>query len=148
MVFSQLFHALTNNLGGMKRLNRWLNSQNNHMPIFGYIVLPYSKTRVAIPPKNTQVIFGRDIGNVLEELDEVQQIISREKFIEVVEKIDSSKTFYIPKPLMSRYPITIEEIKNGLMCSHCYQSITLERSCPICSNSTRYCKKEAIEDWF
>jgi len=115
------------------------------MPIFGYIVLPYSKTRVAIPPKNTQVIFGRDIGNVLEELDEVQQIISREKFIEIIEKIDSSKTFFIPKPLMTRYPIKLEEIKNGLMCSHCYQSITFEKSCPNVETRQETAKKKQLK---
>ncbi|MFX3675290.1 MAG: nuclease-related domain-containing protein [Paenisporosarcina sp.] len=131
----------------MKRLKRWFDKNNIHLPIFGFIVLPYSKTRVVIPPKETKIIFGRDIGNVLEELDAVQPIISREKFDEIVELMNNSQTFYIPKPLMVRYPIKDEDVKYGLMCSHCYQTIKGEKFCPNCRASTRNCKKEAIEDW-
>lgn len=131
----------------MKRLQYWFKQNNIHLPIFGFIVLHYSKTRVVIPPKTTKVLFGRDIGNTLEELDEVKPIISREKFEEIIGQINSRKTFYIPKPLMIRYPIKIEEIRCGLMCSHCYHTVTRERRCPKCHRSTRNCKKEAIEDW-
>lgn len=132
----------------MKRLGIWLERYDISLPIVGFIVLPYSKTRVILPPKLAKIVMGCDICSYIEELNENQPIISREKFDELKRILRTGQTYFMPAPLATIYTIDYNRIRKGLMCSQCLSVITNEKKCSICKTSTRHCKKEAIEDWF
>ena len=132
----------------VKRLNMWLDKHGVSLPIHSYIVLPYSKTHVALPPKFAKIIMGYDISSYIEELNEKQPIISRETFDKLILMIASNQTSYFPPPLSNRYLIKYEQIRKGLLCSNCFKSIKNEKKCPYCKKPTKLAKKDAIEDWF
>lgn len=132
----------------VKRLNMWFEMHGFSLPIHSYIVLPYSKTHVALPPKFAKIIMGCDISSYIEELNEKQPIISRETFDKLVNLINEYQTSYFPPPLSNRYLIKYDHIRKGLLCSYCFKSIKNEKKCPSCKKSTKLAKKEAVEDWF
>ena len=132
----------------VKRLNMWLEKHGVSLPIHSYIVLPYSKTHVTLPPKFAKIIMGCDISGYTEELNEKQPIISRETFDKLINLINDCQTSYFPAPLSNRYQIKFEQIRKGLMCSYCFKTIRGEKKCPYCKKSTKLAKKEAVEDWF
>ena len=132
----------------VKRLFKWLDMHGILLPIYSYIVPPYSKKYVALPPKFAKIIMGCDISGYIEELNEKQPIISRETFDKLIEKISSSQTSYFPPPLSNRYKIDYHQIRKGLLCSYCFKTIKNEKKCPNCKKSTKFAKKEAVEDWF
>lgn len=132
----------------VKRLNKWLEKYGISLPIHSYIVLPYSKTHVALPPKFAKIIMGCDISSYIEELNEYLPIISRETFDKLVSLINECQTSYFPPPLSYRYPIKYDHIQKGLLCSFCFTTIKEEKKCPSCKKSTKHAKKEAVEDWF
>lgn len=124
---------------------------DNHgisLPLYSYIVLPYSKTHVALPPKFAKIIMGCDISGYIEELNEKQPIISRETFDKLILMIASYQTSYSPPPLSDRYKINYHHIRKGLLCSYCFKSIKNEKKCPYCKKPTKLAKKDAVEDWF
>jgi hypothetical protein len=118
------------------------------LPIHSYIVLPYSKTHVALPPKFAKIIMGCDISSYIEALNEMDPIISRETFDKLSALISEFQTSYFPPPLSDRYMFKYEQIRKGLLCGHCFQQIVDEKKCPSCKKTTKLSKKEAIEDWF
>ena len=132
----------------VKRLINWLDKQGISLPIHSCIVLPYSKTHVALPPKFAKIIMGCDISSYIEELNEKEPIISRETFDKLVNLINEFQTSYFPPPLSNRYKIDYHQIRKGLICSYCFMTIKNEKKCPNCKNSTKLAKKEAVEDWF
>jgi len=132
----------------MKRLRIWLEKYDISLPIVGFIVLPYSKTRVALPPKFAKIVMGCDISSYIEELNENQPIISREKFDELEGIIRDSQTYFMPAPLSNIYTMDYNRIRKGLICRNCYAIITNEKRCSFCNTTTKDCKKDAIEDWF
>lgn len=85
----------------VKRLINWLDKQGISLPIHSCIVLPYSKTHVALPPKFAKIITGCDISSYMEELNENQPIISRETFDKLIGIISSNQISYLPPPLQS-----------------------------------------------
>ena len=132
----------------VKRLYMWLDKHGVSLPIHSYIVLPYSKTHVALPPKFAKIIMGCDISSNIEELNEKEPIISRETFDKLVSLINELQTSYFPPPLSNRYKIDYHQIRKGLICSYCFKSIKNEKKCPYCKKPTKLAKKEAVEDWF
>jgi hypothetical protein len=58
----------------MKRLRKWMDKQDIHLPNVGCIVLPYSKTRVAHPPKFAKIVMGCDISGFIEALMKNKQL--------------------------------------------------------------------------
>lgn len=115
----------------MKRLRTWLDKHNIPLPIVGFIVLPYSKTHVALPPNFAKVIMGCDISTYIEELNEKEPIISREKFQEVTNFLIENQTTFMPVPLSSRYRFEYDRIQKGLLCKKCFRTITNEKKCPV-----------------
>ncbi len=132
----------------VKRLNMWLVKHDVSLPIHSYIVLPYSKTHVTLPPKFAKIIMGCDISSYFEELNEKEPIISRETFDKLILMIASNQTSYFPPPLSNRYLIKYDHIRKGLLYSYCFKSIKNEKKCPNCKKPTKLAKKEAVEDWF
>ncbi len=124
------------------------NVKRLNLPIHSYIVLPYSKTHVALPPKFAKIIMGCDISSYIEELNEREPIISRETFDNLVNLINECQTSYFPPPLSKRYKIDYQQIRKGLICSYSFKMIKNDKKCPNCKKSTKLTKKEAVEDWF
>ena len=64
----------------VKKIYMWLEKHGVSLLIYSYIVLSYSKTHVALPPKFAKIIMGCDISSYIEEVNEKQPIISRGNF--------------------------------------------------------------------
>lgn len=94
----------------IKRLRIFLEKYDISIPIVGFIVLPYSKTRVALPPKFAKIVMGFDISSYIDELNETEPIISREKFDELESNIRASKMHFMPGPLSNIYTIEYNQI--------------------------------------
>lgn len=101
-----------------------------------------------MPPKESKIIMGCDIGSYVEDLFELPIMLSQKKFTQLINKVKQAQTIFPPTPLINIIPIDYSLIKKGLICPKCSLWIDNLFKCPTCKISRKVMITNALEDWF
>jgi len=131
-----------------RRLAYWMKSNQINLPIISFIVLAFSKTHVSLPPKESKIIMGCDIGSYVEDLFELPIMLTEKKFTQLINKVRQAQTRFSPTPMINNIPIDYSLIKKGLLCPKCSLWIDSLYKCPTCKITRKVIITNALEDWF
>ncbi|MEH7303566.1 nuclease-related domain-containing protein [Neobacillus drentensis] len=133
-------------------INDWLWSRNIDIPIFGAIVLAYPKQIVAIPPKDTKILFPRLIPSFLKSIPQHGNKLDHETFNWISAELLKSHQPFIPKPICESYGIPFGDFRTGGRCEACggFGMIKLPRTwcCPQCGAVDHLVHQRTIREWF
>jgi hypothetical protein len=132
----------------IKKLQFLLQTFKVNIPIKSLIVLAYSQTQVALPPKLTKIVMGCDISAELDNYNQLPDTISTVKFHQILNFLISHTHEFIPNPLTQYFSINTSLIRTGLFCPNCLIKMKGQSKCLRCKTPKTLMQKQAIEDWF
>lgn len=133
-------------------LQDWFLSRNISLPIYGAIVLAYSKQRVDLFDTKTPFLFPSAVPNFIRNLPIAPPLLDEETFSTLTNDLVYSHREYIPPPICLTYPEIKSSIKTGVSCPSCdfigMQKYMKGWRCTACGKTSPDAHKQAIRDWF
>ncbi|MBV7505090.1 NERD domain-containing protein [Bacillus sp. sid0103] len=133
-------------------ISDWLRSRDIDLPIFGAVVLAYPKQIVAVPPKNTKILFPRLIPSFIKSLPHQAKKLDHETFQRLSAELLKSHQPFIPKTICETYGIPFSDFRFRIRCEACgeFGMIKLPRTwcCPQCGGHDHLAQQRAIREWF
>lgn len=133
-------------------ISDWLWSRNINLPIFDAVVLAYPTQIVAVPPKNTKILFPRLIPSYLKSIPQHGNKLDLETFNWLSAELLKSHQPFIPKPICETYGIPFGDFRTGGRCDACglFGMIKLPRTwcCPKCGAVDHLVYQRTIREWF
>lgn len=133
-------------------LQDWFHSRNITLPVYGAIVLAYSKQRVELFDTKTPFLFPNAVPNFIRNLPIVSPLLDEETFSALTSDLVKSHREYIPLPICLTYPEIKNKILTGVACPSCnflgMQKYMKGWRCTACGRTSPDAHKQAIRDWF
>jgi len=133
-------------------LSDWLRSRNIKIPLYGAVVLAYPKQIVALPPKNTKILFPNLIPSYLKNIPRQQPKLDLDTFNLLSTELLNSHQMYIPKPICESYHIPFGDFKTGVRCLMCGRSgmVKTPRTwvCTFCDWHDHKAHIRTLREWF
>lgn len=133
-------------------LRDWFRSRNVSLPIYGAVVLAYSKQLIDLFDTNIPFLFPNAVPNYIHRLPTETPLLDDATFIEVVHELVASHREFIPKPICLTYPEIKNKIIAGVACPSCgflgMKKYIKGWRCPACDGTSVDAHRQAIRDWF
>ncbi len=133
-------------------LQDWLHSRNISLPIFGAVVLAYSKTRIQLFETTIPFLFPNAVPTYIRGLSTESPLLDDEEFTEVVHELVTSHREFIPQPITLTYPEIKNKLITGVACPSCgflgMQKYMKGWRCAACDGTSIDAHKQAIREWF
>lgn len=133
-------------------LQDWLHARNIELPIYGAVVLAYSKQRIELLDTSIPFLFPEGVPLHIRNLPMDPQSLDEGTFEALTQELLSSHRVFIPKPICEMFPHLASEFRPGVICPSC-GLFTMEKymggwRCLSCGKKSVDAHKQAIQDWF
>ena len=133
-------------------LQDWFHSKHVALPIYGAIVLAYSKQRIELFDTKTPFLFPNAVPTYIRNLPIDTPLLDDGAFTGLVHELVASHREFIPNPICLTYPEIKNKIITGVACPSCgflgMQKYMKGWRCTACDGTSVDAHKQAIRDWF
>lgn len=133
-------------------LRDWFHSRNISLPIYGAVVLAYSKQRIELLDMTIPFLFPNAVPTYIRNLPTTPQLLGDEVFTRLTSELVASHRTFIPPPICSTYPYLRDEIIPGVACPSCgflgMKKYMKGWRCLACNGTSVDAHKQAIREWF
>ncbi|PLS03427.1 hypothetical protein CVD27_14810 [Neobacillus cucumis] len=130
----------------------WLKYRGLQLPLYGAVVLAYPKQIVAVPPKETKLLFPNLIPSFLKSIPRQDRKLDLDTFQWLSNELLHSHQIYIPKPICESYNIPFSDFKPGVRCLVCRRigMVKTPRTwvCPFCHETDHKAHIRTLREWF
>lgn len=133
-------------------LKDWFHSRNIELPVYGAVVLAYSKQRIELLDKSIPFLFPEGVPMHIRSLPVTPQLLGGKAFEKLASKLLTCHQEYIPQPICEQFPYLASQFRPGVICPFC-ETISMEKRmrdwrCLSCQKTMVNAHKQAIRDWF
>lgn len=133
-------------------LQDWLRARNIELPIYGAVVLAYSKQRIELLDTSIPFLFPEGVPLYIRNLPVTPQLLEENAFEKLTAELLASHQEFIPQPICKMFPYLANDFKSGVVCPSC-QKLSMEKRlrnwrCLSCREISGDAHKQAIRDWF
>lgn len=133
-------------------LKDWLREKNIDLPIYGAVVLAYSKQRIELLDTSIPFLFPEAVPLYVRNLPVTPELLEENVFEKLATELLASHQEFIPRPICEMFPYLANDFRSGVACPSC-QKLTMERRlrnwrCLSCGKISEDAHKQAIRDWF
>lgn len=133
-------------------LRDWFHARNVSLPIYGAVVLAYSKQRIDLFDTPIPFLYPNAVPTYIRHLPTESPLLDDAAFTRLTHDLIVSHREFIPTPICSTYPIIRDKIITGVACPSCgFFGMTKYMKgwrCPACDGTSIDAHKQAIRDWF
>lgn len=133
-------------------LQDWLRLRNVELPIYGAVVLAYTKQRIELMDTSIPFLFPESVPLFVRNLPTTPELLAEETFEKIIKELLIDHAEYIPQPIAKMFPHVANHFRPGVICPSC-EKISMEKRmrswhCLSCGHINKSAHKQAIRDWF
>ncbi|MEK5067413.1 nuclease-related domain-containing protein [Sporosarcina sp. FSL K6-1508] len=133
-------------------LQDWFHSRDISLPVYGAVVLAYSKQRIELFDTTVPFLFPNAIPTYIRHLPTTTPLLDDAAFTRLTDEFIASHREFIPPPICSTYPTIRDKIIQGVACPSCgflgMKKYMKGWRCTECDRTSIDAHKQAIREWF
>jgi len=133
-------------------LRDWFHARHFSLPIYGAIVLAYSKQRIELFDTEIPFLFPKAVPTYIRDLPTDTPLLDDTSFKRLGNELVASHREFIPPPISFTYPDIQNKIITGVACPSCglfgMNKYMKGWRCTGCDGTSPNAHKQAIRDWF
>ncbi|MFJ8065511.1 NERD domain-containing protein [Psychrobacillus sp. NPDC096426] len=133
-------------------LQIWRDQNNWNIPIYTALVFASDKAIIENAPSNKNILFIKNLPLYIQKLNKIPPTLSKEQFRRLIQKLLQKNIRFVEKPLCEKFEINLNELKKGILCSHCgdqlYRLTERKWICSRCGKQDNDPIPQNIEDLF
>lgn len=130
----------------------WLLDRAIHLPVYGCVVLAYTKQRITLPPTEIATLFPRLVPKHVRSILTGNPIVNHDELTSLAERLLNAHKEFAPVPVCVQFNIKPSHIIGGVECPGCNRLGMWKRGkswyCPSCKTLSHDAHRQAILDWF
>ena len=133
-------------------LQIWQDQNDWNLPIYTALVFASDRAIIENAPANKNILFTKNLPLYIQKLNKIPPKLSKNQFRRLTQKVLQRNIRFAEKPLCEKLDINLNELKKGILCSHCGGQLfrLTERKwiCRTCNKQDKDPISRNIEDLF
>ena len=136
----------------MELLRDWFYDRHISLPIFGAVVLAFSKKEVHLFDTEVKFLYPSGIPSYIRKIPMAPHPLDEKSFHTIIDDLIQNDAFFTPTPIHSTYSIPKEDFLTGVACQSC-KLLSMSKYkggwyCTACGFRQKTAHHQALRDWF